>query len=77
LGVHLDGAQVRAGGEGEVPRVVGGLRVERGFHPVGQVVRGEHREGDVPEGDGGPRGTRDGERAVGVLEVVLVGLHHV
>ena len=47
LGVDLDGAQVRAVREREVPGVERRVGVELGLDSVGQVVRREHRERDV------------------------------
>ena len=49
LGVDLHSAQVRPVRVGEVHRVERRVRVQAGLDTVGQVVRGERRERDLPE----------------------------
>ena len=76
LGIHFRGAQMRAVWEREVLRVVGGLGIQVRFHAVGQVVCGEHGEGDFGERDG-LLGTRHAEPSGGEFQIVLGAFHHV
>ena len=76
LGVDLHRTQVSAVRVAEGVRVERRVRVERGLHAVGQVVRGEHGGGEL----GDPHalvGALDREAAATELEVVGRGLHEV
>src|SRR3712207_3640048 len=77
LGVDLHGAEVRAVREGEVLRVEGRVRVDRGLHALGEVVRRERGQRDLLDGDLRARGAADGELPAGEVEVVLARLEQV